>query len=99
MSLTPDEVQQFAHAAQAFERAARTIEGIGKGPASNSATIAVNAGGVGVWVAVTCCAVMLAANLFLAALVMDHSRKIDDLGDYLNAIYQMAPHLKQQEQQ
>lgn len=61
---------------------------------ANSTTVTVNAGGIGLWIAVTCCAVMLAMNLFLAALVMDHSRKIDDLGDYLAAIYAQAPHLK-----
>jgi hypothetical protein len=64
------------------------------GAGSSNATIQVNAGGAGLWVAVTCCAVMLAANLFLAAIVMDHSRKIDDLGDYLAAIYAQAPQLK-----
>lgn len=63
-------------------------------PSTSTATITVSAGGVGLWIAVTCCVVMLAANLFLAAIVMDHSRKIDDLGDYLSAIYMQAPQLK-----
>lgn len=61
---------------------------------SSVSNITFSAGGVGLWVAVTCCVVMLAANVFLAVIVMDHSRKIDDLGDYLAAIYAQAPHLK-----
>lgn len=60
----------------------------------SSSIITVNAGGIGVWVATTACLVMLAINLVLVAIVMDQSRKVDDLGDYLNAIYMQAPYLK-----
>lgn len=67
---------------------------LGADRASSVSNITFSAGGVGLWVAVTCCVVMLAANVFLAVIVMDHSRKIDDLGDYLAAIYAQAPHLK-----
>lgn len=74
------------------DRIVRELLGVGQN--SSSANITVQAGGIGLWLAVTCCAVMLAANVFLAVLVMDHSRKIDDLGDYLAAIYAQAPHLK-----
>lgn len=65
-------------------------------PASNSSasTITVNAGGLGVYIAATCCAVMLAVNLFLIAIIVNHERKIDDLGDYIHAIYMVAPQLK-----
>lgn len=61
---------------------------------SNTATISINAGGVGVWIAATACAVMLACNVFLAALVIDHARRLSDLDAYLAAIYMQAPHLK-----
>lgn len=64
---------------------------------SNRSTISINAGGIGVWVATTACAVMLACNVFLAALVIEHSRRLDRLEDYLSAIYMQAPHLKPQE--
>lgn len=64
------------------------------GNSGNQSTITLNAGGAAVWVAVTACAVMLAVNLMLVAIVVSHDRKIDDLRHVLNAIYMMAPHLK-----
>lgn len=60
----------------------------------NQSTITLNAGGVGVWIAVSACAVMLAVNMALLALIIAHDRKIDNLQHYVNAIYMMAPHLK-----
>lgn len=54
---------------------------------NSRAEIHINAGGIGVWIATTACLVMLAINVILVAVVMDQSRKVDDLGDYLNAIY------------
>lgn len=60
----------------------------------NQSTVTINAGGIGVWVACTCCAVMLACNLFLIALYVDQQQQIRDMGDYLAAIYAQAPHLK-----
>lgn len=65
---------------------------------NSKAEIHINAGGVGVWVATTACLVMLAINVVLVAVVMDQSRKVDDLGDYLNAIYMQAPYLKPPEE-
>lgn len=76
------------------ERIVRELVGV---PSSNSANININAGGVGVWLSATCCAVMLAANVFLTAIVIDHNRQISDLKDYIQVIYQVAPHLKPEE--
>lgn len=64
---------------------------------NNSATITVNAGGVGVWIATSACCVMLAIALFLGLWVIDLSRKISALEQYVTAIYMMAPHLKPEE--
>lgn len=75
----------------------RLLEMLIPGRNSSNATITVNAGGFGVWVAVTCCIVMLSCNIFLAVIVMDHSRQISDLKDYLSAIYMQAPYLKPSE--
>jgi hypothetical protein len=61
---------------------------------TSASNININAGGVGVYIAATCCAVMLAVNLFLIAIIVNHERKIDDLGDYIHAIYMVAPSLK-----
>lgn len=63
----------------------------------NNTSVRIEAGGVGVWVAVTLCMVMLAVNIGLLAMFINHDRKIDDLNSYLNAIYMMAPHLKPEE--
>ena len=57
---------------------------------SSASTITVNAGGIGVYIAVTCCAVMLAVNVLLIAVIVDHSRKIDRLQDYVTATYMIS---------
>jgi hypothetical protein len=54
----------------------------------------VNAGGVGVWVAVAACGFMVALNIGLAVLLVRQDREISEMGHQLNAIYMMAPHLK-----
>lgn len=61
---------------------------------TQSTRVHINAEGFGVWIAATAAALMLGANVFLAALVIDHNRQISDLRDYLAAIYAQAPHLK-----
>lgn len=61
------------------------------------AQITVSAGGVGVWIAAMCAGICFVVVVVLALLYVDHSRKIDDLSHYLNAIYMQAPHLKPEE--
>ena len=60
----------------------------------STSTVTIQASGIGVWVASTCCAVMLAVNLFMVALYLDQQQQIRDLDAYLSAIYMMAPNLK-----
>lgn len=60
----------------------------------NVSHINIAAGGVGVWAAVTCCAVMLSLNMVLALMFLDLNRKYDRMQDHLSAVYMMAPHLK-----
>lgn len=64
-----------------------------------NSTVTINAGGAGVWIAVTCCIISFVINIALAVAFLNHDRKIDDLGDYVNAIYMMAPHLKPKEEE
>jgi phage/plasmid primase-like uncharacterized protein len=54
-------------------------------------------GGVGLWIAVTCCIIgmVLAATCFILFLNLD--RKIDRALDYQTARYMMAPHTKPKE--
>lgn len=71
----------------------------------SNATINVNAGGIGVWIAAACCAVMLASGLIAAFWVSREFTRLDRENDarreeamrmqsYLSAIYVQAPHLK-----
>jgi hypothetical protein len=60
----------------------------------NQSTITLNAGGVGVWIAVSACAVMLAVNVVLVVTLVSHDRELDDLRHYVNATYMMAPELQ-----
>lgn len=59
-----------------------------------NSTVTINAGGAGVWIAVTCCMVSFVMNVALAVAFISHDREIERLEDYLQAIYMMAPHLK-----
>lgn len=68
---------------------------------SSNATIQVNAGGIGMWVAVTCCAVMFVLGIAMAVLgglaYTSTQQRLDRMQDYLNAIYMQAPQLKPKE--
>lgn len=68
---------------------------------SSNATIQVNAGGIGMWVAVTCCAVMFVLGVSMAVLgglaYTSTQQRLDRMQDYLNAIYMQAPQLKPKE--
>lgn len=93
MDLEPEDVAKFS---AALDKWMRTLES-SKVPPQNSmgnATIMINAGGVGVWIATTCCIVMLALGIMGGFLYVNESRKVDQMQDYLNAIYMQAPYLK-----
>jgi hypothetical protein len=77
----------------ALERLAREL-GAFLPKNNNSATITVNAGGLGVWIATTACCVMLGISVLLGLAVVDLSRKVSELENYVHAIYMMAPSLK-----
>lgn len=64
---------------------------------TSAATVNINAGGIGVWLAVTGCLVMLAMNIALLAFFMRTDREVSEQGHQLNAIYILAPHLKPKE--
>lgn len=61
---------------------------------TNSANLNINAGGLGVWVSATCCAVVLSVTLLMGLWVVSLSARVQELNQLLNAIYMMAPHLK-----
>ena len=65
---------------------------------SNTSTVTISAGGVGLWLAAFCSALTFVMFCVTLVLFVNHDRKIDDLGDYLAAIYAQAPHLKPPEE-
>lgn len=79
-----------------IEEAQRLNERLGQSAHGNggSATISVDAGGFGLWLSTTLCAVMFAINVILIVTITRQDRLISDHGHQLNAIYMMAPHLK-----
>lgn len=60
-----------------------------------SATIQVNASGVGVWVASTCAAVMFAMFVPIVAALFWVAMNDRDKGHQINAIYQSVPGLRE----
>jgi len=61
---------------------------------SSNSTLTVNAGGIGLGVALILFAFMAGLNWSLNTQLSDQNRKIDRMQEHLNAIYMMAPHLK-----
>jgi hypothetical protein len=85
-----EDVARFARAVEQLDDVLTRTSG----NSGNQSTITLNAGGIGVWIATTACVAMLFVNLMLLAVIISHERKIDDLGDYIHAIYMVAPSLK-----
>ena len=88
--------QKLEASATAFERA---VTELSKHHASGVSSVTINAGGVGILVCSVLAAFTAAAVLFLALFVvqrdMEHTQRINTLGDYIQAIYRDAPHLQQ----
>jgi hypothetical protein len=84
-----DELRRFEAAVDRFTEALG-----GQANSGNQSTITLNAGGVGVWIAASACAVMLAVNIVLVVTLVSHDRELDDLRHYVNATYMMAPELQ-----
>lgn len=72
------------------ERTDRLLQSSG----NSNANISFNAGGVGLWAAVTCAVVCGVLTLAMSAAFIVLVTKYDRMQDYLNAIYMQAPHLK-----
>ena len=101
-----------------FEKTAREIIQAMQNPVSNSgsnnvAKIYINAGGVGIWICVTCCSMMLSACLVGSIIgtswlssevshinhdLKDRKDENDSMKSYLAAIYVKDPELKPKEE-
>lgn len=80
----------------------------GQTTGSGNSTITVNAGGVGVWLACSACAIMLACGLVGAIWLSNEFRRYDNEltklqardkahDAYVQSIWRAAPHLKPKE--
>jgi len=79
-------VDELDHRIERLEKLAKE----GSRGVSSASHITVNAGGIGVYIAVTCCAVMLAVNVLLIAIIIDYGRRIDRVEDYSYAAYMIS---------
>lgn len=101
-----DEVVALAQNIERLESKLGTIDALtGRNSNTAASNVTLNAGGIGVWLAVSACAVSVAvtivAVIFGALAISELGRQINDQGrqvgraqDHLTAIYMMAPHLK-----
>ena len=65
------------------------------GPVGGDAKIVIHAGGVALWVAATCCAVMLAVMIPMALGLYWVAMDSRDRGHQMNALYQSTPGLRE----
>ena len=86
----------IAELTKAANRLNAALERLDQQPRGQTVTVALNAGGLGVWIATTCCAVAVAVCLTLALAVSDLRREIGEAKAALFAIYAQAPHLRPQ---
>jgi hypothetical protein len=75
------------------------IDHLSKGSNSSTSHIQFSAGSFGVLISAFCAVVSFLMFCVILVLFINHDRKIDDLGDYLNAIYVQAPSLKPPEKE
>ena len=62
---------------------------------SNSSNITVNAGGVGLWVAITCALVSSLMAVIVSIMFIYVLIKTDRIGDYQAVIYQQLPEIRE----
>lgn len=91
----PANPREMSDAETALERVRRDLDVL-LPRNHNAATITVNAGGIGVWIAVTCCLMSLVVNVALGFAMLNQARKIDELNAYVTATYMISPAIQAQ---
>lgn len=106
MSIDAGDIERFS---DAIERFNKVLDRMGDTKNIGTANVNINAGGIAVWVSATCCIAMLIAAM-VGTLWMgrefghieqangQQDKRINDLSDYLSAIYMQAPYLKPKDQ-
>lgn len=99
--------EKLDQASERLERAAKALSGFNSG---NQSQISINAGGIGVWIATSCCLIMLFCGLIAAFWVSREFNQMDAqmttlrndndvMRQYLTSIYQQAPWLKRPDEE
>lgn len=102
-----DALHELRETRRAIEKLDRTLDSGANSTANgNTVTYHISAGGIGVRICVGVCIFLLACNLAIGFAYLDlkgEVRKLesdlDDMDDYLAAIYMQAPHLRPKEKQ
>lgn len=79
---------------KAFSDLDQTIREAMKGTNNTHQTITLSAGGIGVWLCATFCAVMFAMSLVGIVAFVTIFQKVDRMQDYWNVTLQYVPGLK-----
>ena len=99
LSMVLDAINRNAETATKLQLVAERLASTNEGTTASggNATITVSAGGIGLWIAVTCAAISVVCLLVAVAFMVDLSRKVDRVTDYQTATYMIAPQLKPKE--
>ena len=93
MEILPDEIKEYKEVGERLISALDRYSA-GNGTMSNTAEVKINAGGLGVLLVTGFAAFMCGLCLSMMFIVFRQEKKIDNMQDYLNVIYQYAPQLK-----
>jgi hypothetical protein len=109
MSLDAEDIRRFTETADRIAVAAERLTRMNQpSMGSNQANFTFSMGSLGVWIASTCCLIMLAVALVGGMSILafvnttqadlaEQREKDQQHDDYLAAIYMQAPHLKPKE--
>lgn len=108
MELDAEDIARFGNAIGRFEKVLDSVGSSGHRDMGN-ATITVNAGGIGIWLSVTCCLVMLSLLMLGSLWATREMSRFDQemqarkdenskMTAYLQAIYVQAPQLNPKNQ-
>ncbi len=93
MEISPDEIKAYKDVGERLISALDNYSNLNAGM-SNNAEVKINAGGIGVLLVTGFAAFMCGLCLAMIFIVFRQEKKIDNMQDYLNVIYQYAPQLK-----
>jgi hypothetical protein len=93
VEILPDEIKEYKDVGERLISALDRYS-TANGNMSNIAEVKINAGGLGVLLVTGFAAFMCGLCLAMMFIVFRQEKKIDNMQDYLNVIYQYAPQLK-----